>query len=137
MISDFGLDYFLLVFVASLGVLQLAAAHSRLYGLLLLNRVASFILGPVLVVLAFTWFFASGARNVPDTAGGLDGNQQWILFFAGAVTALVLMLLLSSLIRRSMAGDGEHARGLEALRHTTYLRALMKGLNGRGNGHPD
>ncbi len=124
------MDYFLFVFVASLGVLQLAAAHGRLYGLLLFNRLVSSVLGLALALSAFTWFFASESRNLPDTAGGLDGNQQAMLFCAGALAALLTTLVLSSLRHWSLVGDGEPASGLEALRHTNYLRALVKGLNG-------
>ena len=49
------LDYFLLVFFASFGVVQLAAAWSRLNGLLLLGRRLSLVVAPLLVVAAFAW----------------------------------------------------------------------------------
>ncbi len=130
MLSDFGRDYFLLVFVASLGVLQLTAAYSRLYGLLLFNRALSSLLGLAAVVLAFTWFFASEPRNIPDTSSGLDGNQQALLFSAGVLAALVTTLVVSSLRHWSMAGGDEDDRGLDALRRASYLRVLMKGLDG-------
>ncbi len=130
MLTDFGRDYFLLVFAASLGVLQLTAAYSRLYGLLLFNRALSSLLGLAAVVLAFTWFFASEPRNIPDTSSGLDGNQQTLLFFAGALAALVTTLVVSSLRHWSMVGGDEHDRGLEALRRASYLRILLKGLDG-------
>lgn len=119
------LDYFLLVFIASIGVVQLAAAWSRLNGLLLLGRRLSLVAAPLLVVAAFAWFFLSEPRNIPDTAGGLDGNQQALLFFAAAGAALVSILLVSSLRNWSMAG-GEHLEGLEALREATYLRLLLR-----------
>ncbi len=130
MLTDFGRDYFLLVFAASLGVLQLTAAYSRLYGLLLFSRALSSLLGLAAVVLAFIWFFASEPRNVPDTASGLDGNQQALLFSAGALAALVTTLVVSSLRHWSMVGGDEHDRGLEALRRASYLRVLLKGLDG-------
>ena len=129
MLTDFGPDYFLLVFVASLGVFQIVAAYSRLYGLLLFNRILSSLLGLAAAVLAFTWFFASEPRNIPDTSSGLDGNQQALLFSAGALAALVTTLVVSSLRHWSMAGGDEDDRGLDALRHTNYLRILMKGLD--------
>ena len=131
MLTGFGLDYFLFALVASVGVLQLAAAYSRLYGLLFLNRSLSAALGLALVVGAFIWFFASEPRNIPDTAGGLDGNQQAILFTAAVGVALVVTLLASSLRHRSMVGSDEQAQGLEALRDANYLRVLVKGLRAR------
>ncbi len=130
MLTGFGLDYFLFALVASVGVLQLAAAYSRLYGLLFLNRALSSALGLALAVGAFIWFFASEPRNIPDTSSGLDGNQQALLFSAGALAALVTTLVVSSLRHWSMIGNDGPVRGLEALRRASYLRALLKGLDG-------
>lgn len=129
MFNEFGRDYFLLVFVASLGVLQIAGAYSRLYALLIFGRRFSVILGYAAVVLGFTLFFTSEPRNVPDTARGLDGNQQALLFSAAALSALITTLLCSSLRNWSTLGVDEPVRGIDALRRTSYLRLMMKGLD--------
>ncbi|MBI4199984.1 MAG: hypothetical protein HY535_05890 [Chloroflexi bacterium] len=125
--TDFRLDYFLLVSAASFGILQWAFAYNRLEGLLLLPRRLSLLAGPALTVAAFAWFFLSTPRNVPDTAAGLDGNEQAALFAAGVGIALLAHLLLSSLSNWSMVGRQEHG-GLEALRGANYVRTAMRRL---------
>lgn len=126
MTGSFILDYCLLVFLAASGVFQIVAAWKSLWGLLLLgNRPASLLLGMALVVGAFTWFYLSEDRNVPDTAGGLDGNQQFAFFFAGLGSSLAFILLLSSLVNRRLgATDSPPESGLDALKQSNYLRAL-------------
>ncbi len=128
--NQFTFDYLLFVFLASLGTLLLVTAYNRLNGLLLVGRRLSFTAGGLLVVVSFIWFFSSAPRNIPDTGAGLDGNEQAILFSLGAGAALVLILLLSSLRNLSMDGDPE-SRGIEALRHGTYLHLLLRGLRSR------
>ena len=84
------------------------------------------------MVGAFAWFFASEPRNVPDTGAGLDGNEQALLFVAGAGAALALVLILSSLRNWSMVKDPE-GQGIEALRHASYLRLLSRRLRSYWN----
>ena len=130
MVGNFALDYFVFVFIAALGVLQMVAAYSALRGLLFIRvRPLAFLAGLVTTALAFLWFFLSEPRNVPDTEGGLDGNQMAGLFAVAAGSALVLILVLSSISNRSMGGNGQRVvPGLDALRETTYLKALVSGL---------
>ena len=127
---SFALDYFILVFLSALGVLLCVTAYSRLSGLMLVGRRLSFLTGGSLVVGAFIWFFASKPRNIPDTKAGLDGNEQALLFVAGAGVALLLLLVISSLRNWSMAEETD-AQGIEALRDASYLRVLFRGLLGR------
>ena len=130
MLTSFGLDYFFLCLAASFGALQFAAAYSRLYGLLVFNRSFSAFLGLAVMILAFTWFFATEPRNIPDTGEGLDGNQQAILFSTAAATSLVITLFGTSLRHCSMSHEGSSPNGMDALRSTTYFKALMKGRHG-------
>ena len=125
--TDFALDYLLFVFLSALGVLLSVTAYGRLNGLLLLGRRLSVLAGGSLSVGAFVWFFTSEPRNLPDTGSGLDGNEQALLFVAGAGSALLLVLVLSSLRNRSMVGNGEK-QGLEALRDGNYMHLLLKEL---------
>ena len=124
--GPFTLDYLVYVFVASLGVLQMVAAYSALRGILFIrSRRLAFLSGLVTTVLAFLWFFISEPRNVPDTDGGLNGNQMSGLFAVGAGMALALTLLLSSIRNRTMGRDSRRTNnGLDALRETNYLNAL-------------
>ncbi len=130
--TDFALDYLAFVFLSALGVLLLVAAHSRLNGLLVLGRRLSVLLGAALTAGAFGWFFTSKPRNLPDTGAGLDGNEQALLFAFGAGSALTLLLILSSLRNWSM-GANAAGDGVEALRSSSYLRLLFKGMKDRWN----
>ena len=126
MTGSFLVDYFLLVLLSSCGVFQTIAAYNNLKGVLFFkNRLGSFLLGLSLVTAAFTWFYLSEPRNVPDTALGLNGNEQFAYFFAGLGTALATTLVLTSLRNWPLgAGRTQLPAGLDALRESTYLRAL-------------
>ena len=129
---DFALDYLAFVFLSALGVLMVATAYSRLSGLLILGRRLSILLGAALTIGAFNWFFTSKPRNLPDTGVGLDGNEQAILFTLGAGAALAMLLILSSLRNWSM-GANAAGDGVEALRTSSYLGLLFKGIKDRWN----
>ncbi len=125
--TDFAWDYLAFVFLTAFGVLLVVTALSRLRGLLLVGHRMSLLLGAALTVTAFTWFFVSKPRNLPDTGGGLNGNDQTMLFAVGAVAALALVLVLSSVRNWSM-GANAAGDGVEALRNSSYLRLLYKGI---------
>ena len=130
--DEFYVDYFLLIFVSACGVLQVAASHSGLKGLMFFVRsFYSALVGIVMVLAAFLWFFLSTPRNLPDTGGGLDGIAQSGLFAVGAGTALVFTLILSSIKNISLgSGHRSYNLGLVALKETTYCRALANTLRG-------
>ena len=127
MTGSFTLDYLVFTFLAALGLFQMIASYSGFRGLLFIRaRLLAFLSGLLVTTAAFLGFFLSEPRNVPDTQGGLDGNETAGLFTLGAGTALVVTLILSSLRNRSMGKSGrEHQEGLDALRDTTYLTALQ------------
>ena len=127
MTGPFILDYFLLVFLAASGLFQIVGAYRGLAGILLLRRrFWSFLLGLVLLVGSFTWFFLSDDRNVPDTAGGLNGNQQFAYFFAGLAAALSSTLVIASLVNRRLGeADSPPDSGLDALSRSNYVCALL------------
>ena len=127
---EFALDYFVLVFLSALGVLLFVTAYYRFYGLMLFSRPISLVLGALLVSGAVIWFFASEYRNVPDTAAGLDGNEQTLLFACSAALAIIFLLLVSSLCNRSMESKPD-ANGLDMLRHSSYWRLITKELRQR------
>jgi hypothetical protein len=133
---SFGLDYFLFVFIAACGILQMAAAYSLLKGAYILpHRAATALLGLILTIGAFAWFFASESRDVPDTGAGLNGNQQAMLFVTGCGAAVLAVMLASSVVNwRMRPRDGKHLPGMSALRHTSFLHALsasMRRIRGR------
>ena len=130
MVVSFSLDYFLLVLVAALGVLQMVASHPDFRGLLLVRPPAvAFLGGLCAVIAAFVWFFAAEARNLSDTEGGLDGNRAASIFCLATSIAVAATFIFSSVVNRSLGREGPPpSPGLDALRHTTYLRALWGSL---------
>lgn len=132
--SEFEFAYTLWVFLSTLGVVQYVAVQSRLWGLVLFRRrpAQTRLASILLIIAAFTWFFASADRNVPDTTHGLDGVVQARWFAIGAGSAIALVLALSSLINHRWGADhgwdSQNDRwppaGLTWLERTTFLRAL-------------
>ena len=128
MTSSFVPDYLALVFFASCGVFQMAAACNGLHGLLFFKgRRTAFLFGLALWVAAFAWFFLSEPRNQPDTGLGLTGNQQFGYFFVGSGAGLAFTLLVSS-VRNLGLGKEPPQAGLDALRQSNYLRAIYQTL---------
>ena len=124
----FAADYVLFIFLASLGVVQLAALKNGLKGLYFIRiPLLNFVAALALVVGSFVWFFVSEPRNLPDTGGGLDGNQQAMFSVAAAVGAVLFTLATTSLLNAGL-GRGEDGRGtgLQALRRTNYFIALRR-----------
>jgi hypothetical protein len=97
------LHYLVFCIVASLGALQIAAAHARMVGLMLLTPRLSGWLGLALGVGAYVWFFTIQ----PDLfIPGLAGGELFTLFLGGFVVALVLALALGILSNRLLAPAG-------------------------------
>ena len=123
------LEYWLLVFVAALGVIQAGAIRGGLQGLCFfkspnIGRICAILL----VLIAFARFFLPMDRNVR----GLEGFQQTYLFTAGALSALAFTLVLSSWLRRGLSpGQGE-GKGLQVLKDRTYFQALWGRQKGGG-----
>ncbi len=130
MTSSFESDYYIFVLVASLGVIQIAASVGRLTGLLIVKSpIVVRTVGAALIVVAFVWFFDPDTRNINDYEGGLDGNFQALYFALGAASAFLATVVLTSLINvRMTAPKAAPRHGLDALRHTTYFRALSSSL---------
>ena len=123
----FALDYLALIFLASLGVVQLAALNNGLKGLYFVGiPVLNLTIALALLVGAFLWFFLSEPRNLPDTGGGLDGNRQAILSVIGSVSAVIFTLAVTSL-RAAMSRQEKvsYMPGLEALKRSSYVSAVQ------------
>ena len=126
----FATDYFLLVFVATLGVIQLAASLGGLKGLLVFKSpLIARPLGLALVIAGFVLFFSTDERNLNDYRGGLDANTQALFFFLGVLAGGSVTFLGSSVVNMRMKGtDPSPDGGFDALRETNYVRALMRSL---------
>ena len=125
----FATDYFILVFFASSGVIQIGASAGQLRGLLIFkSAVAARALGLTLVAAAFVWFFGTAERNVNDYEGGLCANTQALFFFLGVLAGGSFTFLVSSIVNLRMKGTPSPEAGLDALRETSYVRALGQSL---------
>ena len=123
---SFAFDYYLMVVIAAVGTLQIASVLADIRGLLLFrNTVVGYSFGISLVLFGYLLFFATAERNVNDTLGGLDGNVQFVLFLMGAITATLLTFVVSSVLNRRMYEVSNVTDGLETLRRTTYLKAVL------------
>ncbi|MBI2861637.1 MAG: hypothetical protein HYX89_02335 [Chloroflexi bacterium] len=117
-------QYLLFVFLASLGVVQIAAARNGLKGLMLVpGRVPSLVFGWALVVASFLWFFSVEDRDVP----GLEGTQLGVYFLIGSSGAVLFSALLSPVqglwTSSDVSDPAPPGEGLEALRSTSYWGA--------------
>ena len=127
----FATDYYILVFVATIGVLQVAASFGRLNGLLFIKSpIVTRVLGIALAAAAFIWFFSTGDRNINDYEGGLDAPTQSLFFFFGSSTGFVFTFVVSTLVNARMnGGEPSHEEGLDALRDRNYIRALTQSIS--------
>ena len=124
------IDYLILVFVSSCGVLQLIAAYNTRKGMMIIPvRSLSSLVGIILITSGLLWFFISSPRNIADTSGGLNGNIQAILFIIGAGTALVLTLLITSIINHSLETPTKQEwTGLDILKTRTFYKATKDSI---------
>ena len=126
---SFAVDYYLMVVIAALGVLQIAASAAGLNALLLFKpAVTARLFGIALAIIGPTLFFATGERNINDYEGGLDGNFQGMYFILGTITALVLTVTATSVVNRSMDHPTQIENGLESLKRTNYVSALANNI---------
>ena len=127
----FATDYLILVFVASIGAIQVGASWSNLKGLLIFKPpIIAIPFGLALIVAGFTLFFSTAERNINDYEGGMDANDQALFFFLGVLAGGLFTVLISSLVNIRMTGDRPSPEsGMDALNDTTYLRALAFNLD--------
>lgn len=117
------LEYFVLVFAASLGVFQAAAAYNGLRGLSFFSRptggylLAAFTTGPALAAF-FTW-------NLRNASGIIEGAQQLVLLSLAIMAAYIVTLVAASLINSSPpAGDTAPPAGIEGFKEAGLFRLL-------------
>lgn len=151
---ELALEYFVFIFLASLGVLQIAASYTNLRGLSFFKRpIWGYIFGSLAVVGGFSWFYivanphpdvayALGLGDIfrygwsnpfPPGTGIIMGESECLLFFLLAVLcALLITILISSIVQsrmphRTPEGTNEEApKGLEALKEMTFFQAISR-----------
>ncbi len=117
------LEYFVLVFAASLGVFQAAAAYNGLRGLSFFNRptwgylLAALTTGPALAAF-FTW-------NLRNATGVIEGAQQLVLLSLAIMAAYIVTLVAASLLNSSPpAGDTAPPAGIEGFKEAGLFKLL-------------
>jgi hypothetical protein len=122
------LNYCLLVFIAVLGVIQLAALYNDFRGLLFFPRrlytlaFAFIAIGSALAAF-FTW------NDVHKVI--VEGSQQTGSFVLSTAAAIVFSLVCSSLLNyRRLASSKPQQDGLEALRESTFFQAFRNHRGG-------
>ena len=121
-------QYFLLVFVASCGVLQGVFTYRRVAGLQFFrNPALGYAFAAIAFVSAFVWFFSGGDRN---TLPVLEGGQQTGMFITGSAAAILFTLSLSSLINRGrivgQSSPEDTDAGLGDLKRMTWVECFSR-----------
>ena len=127
------LDYFILVFISSLGVYQIVAINAKLDGLCFFRQpVVQYIFGILAVIGAFGWFFTSEERNIHTT---IEGSQQLGLFLGSIIASYVFTNILASIMQAKVSSGGSTPRedkqydmGTETLKKTTLFGGIVSSL---------
>ena len=127
------LDYFILVFISSLGVYQIAAIPAKLDGLCFFRHpVIQYIFGMLAIIGVFGWFFTSTDRNIHTS---VEGSQQLGLFLGSIIASYVFTAILSSIMQAKVSSQGSTPRegkqydmGIETLKKTTLFGGIMSSL---------
>jgi hypothetical protein len=153
--------YFIFIYLASLGVLQIAASYANLNGLSFFTKPnLGYIFGALSIVGGFCWFYIVGNPhpevaytisvgdifrygfsnpNPPSTGLILGAGESVFFFLLAAGCAFLTTIAFSSIVKfRISPGTPEEMKeeapeGLEALREMTFFQAITRILrNGKG-----
>ncbi len=127
------LDYFILVFMAAMGVYQMVAIHAKLDGLCFFKQpVVQYIFGFLAIIGAFGWFFTSKVRNIQHTT---EGAQQLGLFLAAIVASYFVTAILASIIQAKVDSHVDKASeakpqdmGIDIYRTNTFIGSIASRL---------
>ena len=154
-------EYFLFIFLASLGILQIAASYTNLKGLSFFSRTAwGYIFGALSIAGGFSWFYIVGnphpevgyaitasdifrygySNPMPPDIGLIMGEGESVFFFLLAVgCALLTTIVISSVVKSRISPitpedmSEKAEEGLEALKRITFFQAITRSLrNGKG-----
>lgn len=129
--------YWLLVFLAILGILQGAAARNNLRGLFFFRyRAGSYLFAALAIGFPLYIFFNWNYRYATSV---IEGCEQAGLFTLAALAATLSTLVISSAIRSASfkrpaaqrPGLKAHKHGLPALQRATIYHILREKANGR------
>jgi len=153
--------YFIFIYLASLGVLQIAVSYVNLRGLSFFTRPFwGYIFGFLAIAGGFSWFYIVGnphpevgyaitvsdifrygfSNPMPPDIGLIMGEGESVFFFLLAVgCALLTTIIISSIVKCRISPrtpeemKEEAPEGLEALKYMTFFQAITRSLrNGKG-----
>ena len=116
-------EYFYLVLIASVGVIQAAVAYNGFKGVsLFYYKVSAYLFALVTAVPVLVSLFYWNERNL---TGVIEGREQFYLFMLAIVAAIGFTLVLSSLLKHwSLRMNNIQHDSLEALKEVTFFQAL-------------
>jgi hypothetical protein len=124
------LHYCLLVFIAVVGVLQLASVYNNLRGLLFFPRKGySLAFAVIAIGLALVAFFTWNDYHRVI----VEGSQQTGSFVLSAAAAMVFTLVVSSVLNHRRLDCGKVPDGLDTLRKHTFFQAIRSLWGGEGD----
>lgn len=131
--------YFLMAFLSSIGVLQIAATRAGINGLSIFKRpLVNYIFGALAIVGGFALFYATGNRTAEPLITIHEGSkwffgerETFTAFVAGALIGLLSTILVSSLSKRAISINNQKLppQGLDALKEMTWLQAIVHRFN--------
>ncbi len=121
-------EYFYLVFVAAIGVIQAAVTYNGFKGISFFSyRVSAYIFMLVTTGPAMASFFTWNERNA---TGVIEGGEQFFFFMLAIVAAIGFVLVLSSLLKHwSLRKNDVRHDGFEALKEVTFFQAIRYRFN--------
>ena len=127
------LDYFLLVFIAAVGVYQIASIPGGLKGLWFFRQPCiQYFFGILAIIGSFGWFYTSAERNVQHT---VEGSQQLMLFLGAIISSYFVTAILASIIQAAVSTQGKNPvkgkqcdNGMYTYRTTTLLGGILSSL---------
>jgi hypothetical protein len=130
-------DYFVMMFIASIGVYQIVSIHAKFDGLCFFKQpILQFIFGALVLIGAFVWFFTSEQRNLQST---VEGSQQLGLFLGAIVAGYAVTGILSSVIQTKVKPQiddpparKQHEMGVETLKTKTLFGGIASSLKKEG-----
>ena len=126
MTFSFALDYFICVFICCNAVLQLAAHSADLSMLKIIrNKSLNYLISTGLIFFSAVLFFNTDNRIINDFEGGLDANQQAVIFFLSALSSFLTTGLTASVINSSKHKKStQNVGGLASYRNYRLIELL-------------
>ena len=128
MTFSFALDYFICVFICCNAVLQLAAHRADLSMLQIIrNTKLTYLISTGLIFFSAYLFFTTDNRIINDFEGGLDANQQAVIFFLSALCSFFFTGLVASAFNSSKHKQStQNLGGLASYRNYRLIDSLNK-----------